>query len=133
MSYAYRFDMSENRENFMKKHKIDPRLFFDEHSLIIGAFRYYCGRMTIASASFADELARAWNSLRTDTQEVIKCDLEQLFAEDDAARRVESLFKPLGMDMDRKAWEKVREKWQRCTHIRGVRNEDGTSDELDKK
>ena len=75
---------------------------------VIVAFRYFVGRMTIAACSFAEDLARAWDSLPAGTQSIIQSELEDKFRRDDEARASHDPYLPLGMDIDRRAWELVR-------------------------
>ena len=75
---------------------------------VIIAFRYFVGRMTIAVCAFASDLARAWDSLPAGTQSIIQRELEDKFRRDDEARASYDPYLPLGMDMDREAWELVR-------------------------
>jgi hypothetical protein len=75
---------------------------------VIVAFRYYVGRMTISACAFASDLARAWDSLPAGTRSIIQSELEDEFRRDDAAMANQSTHLPLGMDMDREAWELVR-------------------------
>ena len=75
---------------------------------VIVAFRYYLGRMTIGACCFARELAFAWDSLGSGTQNVIKSELDSTFQRDDESRAECRFCHPLGMDMDRQAWELVR-------------------------
>ena len=85
---------------------------FDTHGLIIGATRYYTGRMTIHAGMFAQyELARAWPLLQPNTKAVIRRDLEDDFRRDDEARARGEKYLPLGHDCDRAAWECVRAAW----------------------
>lgn len=85
---------------------------FDPHMLVIGATRYYLGRMTIAACWFAQyELARAWDELPAGTRSVIQRDITDEFARDDEARAEGRQFLPLGADCDRTAWEAVRAKF----------------------
>lgn len=86
--------------------------------LVFWSFRYFLGRMTIATVSFAENLAKAWPFLDERVQKLIKRELEHEFELDDRARadRAEkgeqSIYKyslPLGMDCDREAWQKVRD------------------------
>lgn len=89
--------------------KNDFLSFFDSHSLVIAATRYYIGRMTIAACFHAGELAKAWESLPESIKNVIIRDLEIVFKDDDESRlKKDNKWHPLGMDMDREAWEKVR-------------------------
>lgn len=85
---------------------------FDQHSLLIGAARYYTGRTTIGATDFAGRLADAWQDIPDHTRRIIRRDLEDEFKRDDRAREAGSEFKPLGMDCDRQAWEKVRQAWE---------------------
>lgn len=79
--------------------------------LVFWAFRYFLGRMTIATGDFASKLARAWPNLDERERNLIKRELDEAFQRDDEARETwdaESTMYPLGMDCDRAAWEKVR-------------------------
>ena len=80
---------------------------------VIVAFRYYLGRMTIGACCFARELAFAWDSLGSGTQNVIKSELDSAFQRDDESRAEGSNYHPLGMDMDRQAWELVRKAYSK--------------------
>ena len=75
---------------------------------VIVAFRYFVGRMTISACAFASDLARAWDSLPAGTRSIIQRELEDKFRRDDEARASYDPYLPLGMDMDREAWELVR-------------------------
>lgn len=88
--------------------KRDVFQFFDKHFLIIAAQRYCIGRMTAASHGFACDLAMAWKHLPENTKSVIKEDIDDYFKRDDEARILGDKYKPLGMDCDREAWDKVR-------------------------
>lgn len=84
--------------------------------LVFWSFRYFLGRMTIATCCFAESLAKGWQHLDPRIQELIKRELEKEFVRDDEARKdrlenPESIYKdwlPLGMDCDREVWQKVR-------------------------
>lgn len=84
-----------------------------ESDWVIVAFRYYLGRMTIGACCFAKELALAWDSLPQGTQNVIKRELDTEFEWDDKSRADGANHHPLGMDMDRKAWELVRKAYSK--------------------
>lgn len=89
--------------------------YFDPHMLLIAATRYFIGRMTIATCSFAqDELAKAWHHIPQKTRAIIRRDLEEAFRDDDLEREqgVSRPRRTLGWDCDRKAWESVRAAWQ---------------------
>ena len=90
--------------------------------LVFWSFRYFLGRMTIATVSFAEDLAKAWPFLDERVQQLIKRELEHEFELDDRARAdkaekgEQSIYKyssmPLGMDCDREAWQKVRDAYK---------------------
>lgn len=79
------------------------------NDLVFWAFRYFLGRQTIASGQFAEDLASAWPLLHEGIRALIRRELEEGFARDDAARAAGEQCKPLGLDCDRAAWEKVRQ------------------------
>lgn len=85
---------------------------FDAHTLLIAATRYYIGRMTITTASFAETLAVAWPDIPEHTRTIIQRDLEGAFEDDDRARRTGSAYFALGADCDRLGWERVRQAWR---------------------
>ncbi len=74
-------------------------------TLWLGAFRYYCGRMTYAVSDFCDLLCKEWDNLPEYTKNLIKIELESIFqAEGKSTTR-------LGAPCDRAEWEKVRALW----------------------
>lgn len=93
--------------------KPNPLRHFDQRELIIAAFRYYLGRMTISTCFFARELAKAFVELEEGTQKIIERELEAAFKDDDEERTKKAAgekitYLPLGWDCDRAAWEEVR-------------------------
>ena len=87
--------------------KLDP-----DHNAAIWATRYCLGRMTYAVGQCVEWLIHVWPNLREDVREIIKRDIEEAFAEDDRARAgAPGGCKRLGMDMDRREWERVRRLW----------------------
>jgi hypothetical protein len=79
--------------------------------LVFWSFRYFLGRMTITTGSFAEQLAKAWPLLDERIQNLIRKELDEAFARDDKMRAdplISSNYYPLGMDYDREHWEKVR-------------------------
>jgi len=113
-------NIKSKKSKVKKLSKTDEKLlscFSDTPSeLVFWSFRYFLGRMTIATCCFADGLAKAWPHLTPNVQELIKKELEREFERDDVARKdrvenPESIYKnflPLGHDCDREAWQKVR-------------------------
>ncbi len=81
---------------------------FDPEELIVCSFRYYVGRRTISTVSFANNLRKNWESLPDRVKSVIGNDLEfeiKSFYEDDAP------FSPLGDPCDREAWMNLYQKY----------------------
>lgn len=83
----------------------------DEYTLWPAAFRYYLGRSTHAVSNFCNLLIRNWPTLSDATRNLIVKELEREFAKDDDARKHDR-FRPLGHDMDREEWQKVRALWR---------------------
>jgi hypothetical protein len=81
--------------------------------LVFWSFRYFLGRMTIATVCFANDLAKAWPYLAPNIQGLIKRELEEEFKRDDQARAEKKDWKPLGHDCDRAAWQKVRDAYSK--------------------
>jgi hypothetical protein len=80
----------------------------DEITLVIGAFRYYLGRQSYGVSDFCDWLCLTWQVLELRTQYLIQTELEKTFQNDDEARAEGRRYLPLGMDMDRQEWERIR-------------------------
>lgn len=80
-------------------------------TLWLGATRYYLGRMTYAVSNFCDVLINVWSDLDEQCRFLIQRDVEEEFDRDDRARQDGESYKPLGHDIDRKQWERVRELW----------------------
>jgi hypothetical protein len=80
--------------------------------MVIAAFRYCVGRRTYMVGYGAEWLVRLWPTLAERARFVIQRDLEEDFRRDDQARAEGAEYKPLGMDMDRREWEKVRALWR---------------------
>lgn len=83
------------------------------HLMVVAAVRYCLGRRTYIVADCADWIIPLWPSLPKQVQSVIERDVEVQFARDDIARVDGWEHKPLGMDMDRREWERVRELWKK--------------------
>lgn len=78
----------------------------DDQSLLwIGAFRYWCGRRTIATPGFARMLVSNWPRLDERSRVVILRDLEREVQIDTEQRDAgKSEWRRLGQDCDRKTW-----------------------------
>ena len=79
----------------------------DLDMLWIGSFRYYLGRMTISTHSFAESLVQHWGNIPERAKEVIKRDLDEEIKRDDRDRERGSEHKALGHDCDSKMWRAV--------------------------
>lgn len=90
--------------------------FTDGVALLIHCtFRYFLGRTTIATTTFARDLARAWPHIPTHTASMIRRELDEEFDRDDMMRKnngQDYRHLPLGRDCDRAAWDKVRNAYQ---------------------
>lgn len=78
-------------------------------TLYLGAFRYYLGRATYAVGDFVDILVRQWPTLPDRVRKLVAKEVDDAFDADDEARRDGRDHKPLGMDCDRRQWQRVRE------------------------
>ena len=108
----------KNLSLMTKKDQQLLKCFRDTPSMIVfWSFRYFLGRMTIATCMFAEDLAKAWPYLEPNTQSLIMRELEEEFKRDDDARAENKNYKPLGHDCDRAAWQKVRNVyWQQLPY-----------------
>lgn len=79
-------------------------------TLWLGAFRYYCGRMSYAVSDFCALLIQEWPNIPKDAQDLIRRDLDEEIVRDNRARKQGSNYYPLGQDCDRAEWLRVREK-----------------------
>ncbi len=79
----------------------------DLSRLWIGAFRYYCGRMTISTHSFCNSIIVNWSQIPDQAKEVIKRDLLEEIKRDDRDREQNREHKALGHDIDSKMWREV--------------------------
>jgi len=80
--------------------------------MAIASFRYCLGRMTYIVGDCADWLIGNWEVFGEKTREIIKPDLEEAFAQDNQDRADGRKYGALGMDMDRRQWERVRALWR---------------------
>ena len=80
--------------------------------MVIAAVRYCLGRRSYIVGDCADWLIEQWPNFSDKTQFIVKRDIEEAFEGDDRAREDMCDYKPLGMDMDRAEWERVRKLWE---------------------
>lgn len=86
---------------------------YQKLTLWLGAFRYYCGRMTYAVSDFCELLVAEWPNLPAETRNLIQSDLEREFKRDNLVRGENNSYPPLGADCDLAEWEKVRALWRK--------------------
>lgn len=79
--------------------------------MIIDAVRYCIGRQSYQVGTTCEWLRRNWPKLNEHVRAIVQRDVEEAFRDDDRDRARGSQYKALGMDMDRKEWEAVRELW----------------------
>ena len=79
--------------------------------LIIQAVRYATGRRSYAVSETASWVVANWERLPEHAQTIIRQDLEGDFRRDNELREQGSRYLPLGMDCDRRQWERVRALW----------------------
>lgn len=83
--------------------------------MLIDAVRYAIGRQSYQVGVTCRWLAATWAQIPADAKEIIRRDVEEAFQLDDRDREDGSQYKYLGMDMDRREWEKVRALWRETT------------------
>ena len=97
----------------MAETTLHPTQAWGRHSLMpVCAVRYCLGRRTYITGECADWLCDVWPLLPENVKTVIRRDIEEEFARDDAERAAGSEHKPLGDDCDRASWERVRALWE---------------------
>jgi hypothetical protein len=93
----------------------------DDLTVWLGAFRYYCGRTSYAVDDYCRALCAEWPILTEYTRFLIQTELEKEFERDDAERQEDIDMEkkvrrtkryPLGLDDNRRSWEKVRQLWR---------------------
>lgn len=80
--------------------------------MVLAATRYCLGRQSYIVGDCADWLIEQWPNISENMRDLLRRDIEAEFRRDDEARNDGREYKPLGMDMDRKEWERVRELWE---------------------
>lgn len=82
-----------------------------DNLMIIAAVRYCLGRMTYIVSDCAEWLVSIWPVLDDKTKAIVRRDIDEAFARDDADREAGRDYKALGHDCDRAQWERVRKLW----------------------
>ena len=95
----------------MTKSKPNTKDFGRGDLMAIAAVRYCLGRSSYIVGDCSDWLKDQWDNITPQMQNVIKRDIEEAIKADDEDRESGSVYKRLGMDMDRREWEKVRKLW----------------------
>ena len=80
--------------------------------MAIAAVRYCLGRRSYIVGDCVDWLIEVWPELDPKTRNTIRRDIEKAFSDDDEARELCTQHFPLGMDMDRAEWTRVRKLWK---------------------
>ena len=73
----------------------------DKEAMLINATRYCLGRQSYAVGEHCDILRRSWPYLRRSVREVIEADVERALTSGQ-----------VGMDQDRREWERVAALWR---------------------
>lgn len=95
----------------------------DESMIVIGAFRYYLGRMTISVSGFCDWICMNWENLEEGTRNIVTREIEDAFHRDAGERlKVKETgatqhWFPLGMDCDKAKWAQVRRLYRTPTCV----------------
>lgn len=79
--------------------------------LIIDAVRYAIGRQSYQVGITCAWLRANWSQLDEHARTIVQQDVEEAFRDDDRDRESVRPYKALGMDMDRREWERVRALW----------------------
>jgi hypothetical protein len=79
--------------------------------MALAAVRYCLGRRSYIVGDCVDWLHHQWPHMQTSIQALIARDVDAEFARDDIARAEGHAYNPLGMDMDRRQWERARLLW----------------------
>jgi hypothetical protein len=79
--------------------------------MAVAAVRYCLGRSSYIVGDCADWLIEVWPELTEGTRACIRRDIEQAYQRDDEARSRKDEHLPLGMDIDRVQWNRVRMLW----------------------
>ena len=80
--------------------------------MALAAVRYCLGRSSYIVGDCVDWLHHQWGDMSPSIRATIARDVDEEFARDDQARERGENYKPLGMDMDRRQWERARALWQ---------------------
>ena len=80
--------------------------------LVIDAVRYAIGRMTYQVDDTTSWLVEVWDRLPEPVQRQVRCDLERVFRRYEEARTCGKTDSSLGMEMDVRCWERVRNLWR---------------------
>lgn len=79
--------------------------------MALAGMRHCLGRSSYMVDICADWMLANWHHWRVELQALMRSDIDEFFAWDDQARANGDESKPLGLDRDRAAWERVRALW----------------------
>lgn len=92
---------------------------FDANDLVMSATAYYLGRSTALVQSHCEAVIKAWPQLDKHVKDFIKRIVEnaihrdrQMFTGDGILKTASNYVSPLGHEMDREMWLKVRQLWK---------------------
>ena len=91
---------------------MNDKLYGRSNLMIIAAVRYCLGRQSYIVGDCCDWIIANWQDWSERTRNLIQSDIEEEFKRDDESREEGREFHPLGMDMDRAEWERVRRLWK---------------------
>lgn len=77
--------------------------------MAIAAVRYCLGRSSYIVSDCGDWLIEQWPLISSGAQNTIKRDIEEAFQRDDEDRAANRDYKALGMNMDRRVWQQVKD------------------------
>ena len=107
-----RIPKSSNPSEWRPLYADKPKSFGRDDLMVLAAVRYCMGRMTYIVGDCVDWLIDEWDNISPSMQRIIQRDIEDEFRRDDEARQRGESHRPLGMDIDRASWEKVRRLWK---------------------
>ena len=80
--------------------------------MAVSAVRYCLGRSSYIVGDCADWLIEVWPLLSDSIKKTIQRDIEEAFDRDDDDREECRSSRALGMECDRREWERVRKLWE---------------------
>lgn len=98
---------------YIRRPELDPLAVLDFEYMIMSTVDRALGSRTIAAMTFVQDLERHWEAIPVRVRDYIQRVVEERFVIDDEKRAAGLMeFLPLGMDCDRREWEKLRARWR---------------------